>query len=364
MDNETLLSLLKSNRDEILYKSREIKQKKYGNKVTFSRNFFVPVTHQCRNRCGYCGFVSDDVNSWITPSKYKTLLEKAKGAKCKEVLLTMGEKPEEKHQSARDFLAKYGFERTVDYVSYFCDIALEKHLLPHSNLGVLSLEDLRILKETNASLGLMLESISSRLMEKGKPHHLSPGKEPSLRLDTLSFAGQLKVPFTTGILIGIGETWEERLDSLQAINEIHKKYKVIQEVIIQNFNPQINTPMFDYPSPTEEDVFLALSSARLILHPSISLQIPPNLNRKRIIEALNFGANDLGGISPVSIDYINPNMDWQGEEELQQLLETEGYELCERLPVYPQYEKHLNSRIKKIIEEYRSNEEALYSTNR
>jgi 7,8-didemethyl-8-hydroxy-5-deazariboflavin synthase CofG subunit len=359
MDIETLLSLLRSEKVELLSKSHEIKEKYFRNNVTFSRNLFVPVTHLCRNRCGYCSFVSDDVNSWINPDNYKELLTKAKVARCKEILLTLGEKPEEKYQNARDYLASFGFETTVDYVNSFCDIALEKHLLPHSNLGVLNYEELSDLKETNASMGLMLETVSSRLMEEGQPHYFSPGKRPSLRLDTISSAGKLKIPFTTGILIGIGETWEERIESLQAINDIHKKFNHIQEVIIQNFNPQPKTPMSDYPPPKDEEVLLTLSVARLLLHPSISIQIPPNLNRTRIIDALNSGANDLGGVSPISVDYINPDMGWHDEDNLKLLLEAERFKLRERLPVYPQYEKYLNSRIREIIEEYRANEETL-----
>ena len=364
MNIESLLSLIASEKDELIFKSREIKEKYYDSKVTFSRNLFIPVTHQCRNKCGYCGFVSDDANTWIEPDKYKTLLEDAKSAKCKEILLTLGEKPEEKHQSAKDFLSSYGFESTIDYIDHFCDVALSKNLLPHSNLGILDYDELKLLKETNASMGLMLETISDRLMEKGQPHYLSPGKKPSLRLETLSAAGQLKIPFTTGILIGIGETWEERIKSLQAIDEIQSKYNVIQEVIIQNFNPQQNTPMSEWTSPDDEDILLTLAVTRLILHHTISLQIPPNLNKNRVVEALDSGANDLGGISPISIDYINPNMDWHAENELKQLLNTERYELWERLPVYPQYEKYLNSRIREIIEVYRTNEETLYTTYR
>ncbi len=364
MELETILSLLDNNKEELITKAREKKETTYGRNVTFSRNLFVPVTHQCRNRCGYCGFVSDESDSWITPEKYKKLLKEAKEARCKEILLTLGEKPEEKYQTARIFLKKYGFETTVDYVNHFCETALDTNLLPHSNLGVLSFEELALLKETNASMGLMLESSSARLMGENQPHHLSPGKDPSIRLETLSDAGKLKIPFTTGILIGIGEIWEERIQSIHEINKIHIKYGNIQEVIVQNFNPQPNTPMSSWPSPSEEDIFLTLAIARLILPPSISIQIPPNLNRDRIIEALDCGANDVGGMSPITIDYINPNLAWHEEQELQTQLNNSKYYLQERLPVYPSYEKYLNSRVKEIVEEYHRNEETLYTVNR
>ena len=240
---------------------------------------------------------------------------------------------------------------------------MEKDLLPHSNLGVISYEDLKILKENNASMGLMLETSSKRLMEPGQPHSQSPGKDPIKRLETIINAGKLMIPFTTGILIGIGESWQERIDSLIEINNIHSKYSHIQEVIVQNFNPQPGTPMADNSPPTHEEILLSLAVARLILNSSISLQIPPNLNKEIIIEALEYGANDVGGISPLTIDYINPNKSWHTESELRKQLYDSGYELLERLPVYPQYEKYLNSRIRQIIKEYHKNEKTLYSNN-
>ncbi len=364
METENILSLLQNNKEELFLKAKEKKGQFYNNIVTFSRNVFVPVTRQCRNRCGYCGFVSDDASSWITPDKYQILLKKSKDAKCKEILLTLGEKPEEKYQTAKDFLLSHNFESTVDYVNSFCETALDNFLLPHSNLGILSFEELKLLKETNASMGLMLETSSSRLMEAGGAHHYSPGKDPSVRLETLSNAGKLKIPFTSGILIGIGESWAERIESLQTIEKIYKKYNNIQEVIVQNFNPQPNTPMSDWLSPTDEEILLTLSIARIVLSPTVNIQIPPNLNKDRIVEALDSGANDVGGISPLTIDYINPNMDWHEEKMLYKQLGDYNYELIERLPVYPPYEKYLNTRLREIIEDYHHNEETLYSKNR
>lgn len=364
METETILSLLTDSKEELYYKAKEKKEDFYGNIVTFSRNVFVPVTHQCRNRCGYCGFVSDDSSSWIIPEKYLMLLEKAKKVSCKEILLTLGEKPEEKYHTARDFLKKQGFESTVNYVNFFCELALENQLLPHSNLGILSFEELNLLKEVNASMGLMLETISMRLMNEGNPHFFSPGKNPFLRLEVLYNAGKLKIPFTTGILIGIGETWEERIESLQEIRKIYLKYGNIQEVIIQNFNPQLNTPMSNYPPTSNEEILLTVSIARVLLPLPVSIQIPPNLNKEIIIQALDSGANDFGGISPITIDFINPNMRWQEEKELDKQLLESNYELKQRLPVYPSYEKYLNQRIREIVEEYYRNEKNLYTYNR
>ena len=357
MSVDHYLSLLQNNKEELISRSSEIARKNYGNKITFSRNIFVPVTQQCRNRCGYCGFVSDDPESWITIEKYLLMIQQAKETKCSEILLTLGEKPEDKYQSARVFLADQGFNSTFEYIHYFCEVALSQFLLPHSNLGILSYKELEFLKDCNTSLGLMLESNSHRLMSNGEAHQHSPGKNPSLRLEVIENAGKLKIPFTTGILVGIGETFEERIESLNILAKLSKKYKHIQEVIVQNFNPQQGTPMQNTPQPSDEDYLFSVSLARCILPPQVSVQIPPNLNKERVIESLKCGANDLGGISPISIDYINPDMKWHKEEELRLSLEQQGYSLKKRLPIYPQYEKYLSNRIREIIEEHHRNEE-------
>ncbi len=359
MNVDYYLSLLRDDKEELVAQAYEKRIKTYDQVITYSRNIFIPVTHQCRNRCDYCGFVSDDPNSWITPKGFGKLLLQAKNSKTSEVLITLGEKPEEKYKSANEFLHSYNFSSTVDYVNYLCELTLKEKLLPHSNLGILSYNELKLLKERNASLGLMLETSSSRLMKEGEPHFLSPGKNPEVRLDVIRNAGKLMIPFTTGILIGIGETWEERVDSLLKICEIANKYKHIQEIIIQNFNPQANTPMEKHPPPSEEDFLLSVSLARIILPSEISVQIPPNLNKDRIIAALNYGANDLGGISPISIDFINPKKEWHNETQLNALLKKESLVLQKRLPVYPQYEKYLSSRIREIIEDYHKNEETV-----
>ena len=361
MSVDEFLHLLKYDREELAIKAKQKCVNKYSNQVTFSRNIFIPVTHQCRNRCAYCSFVSDDPNTWIELSSYKDLISKAKKEDCKEVLLTMGEKPEEKYDSAKKFLGRMGFQTTTQYVNTLCEIALNNKLLPHSNLGVLSSSELEVLQQTNASLGLMLETHSNRLMNEGKPHQYSPGKNPNLRLETIENAGKLKIPFTTGILVGIGETLIERIESLLILADLSKKFEHIQEVIVQNFNPQENTPMANYPAPQEEEILATISLARLILPVDVSIQVPPNLNRERIISALNSGANDIGGISPITIDYINPNMKWQEETYLLNELKSSGFILKERFAVYPHYEKYLNSRIREIIEEFRANEKVSIS---
>ena len=359
MSLDKYLSLVNNNSEELVHKANEKRVKNYKNKITFSRNIFVPVTRQCRNKCDYCGFVSDDVSSWITPSKYIEFLQKAKKVECSEVLLTLGEKPETKYSDARDFLARHGYSSTVEYVNNFCEIALKEALLPHSNLGVLSFEELSLLKDSNASMGLMLENVSNRLMGKGHPHCNSPGKNPEKRLETIKNAGKLKIPFTTGILVGIGENIEERIESLLSIAKINKQYSHIQEVIIQNFNPIPSTPMADRLPPSKKDVLDSVALARVILPKSVNIQVPPNLNSERILDALTHGANDLGGISPVTIDFINPTMDWPEEKKIKELLEKDKYILEERLPVYPRYEKYLSNRIRTIIEDKDRHEKPL-----
>ena len=349
------LSLL-DDREELASIAAEKRIEAYSNIITFSRNIFIPVTHQCRNHCAYCGFVSKDPRTWMDIENYDKLLIKAKEFSCSEVLLTLGEKPEEKYESARRFLDDNGFKTTVEFVKHLCEIALNYGLLPHSNLGVLSYSELQLLKDSNASMGLMLESASSRLMDEGEAHFHSPGKDPKLRIETIENAGKLKIPFTTGILIGIGETWEERIESLIVLKQINDKHSHIQEIIIQNFNPQPETPMSDVSPPSTQTILNVIAIARIIFPSEVSIQVPPNLNRERILKAIKNGANDLGGISPVSIDYINPNMDWQEDREIRNELLNHKLILKERLPVYPQYEKYLSDRIRGIIEENYKNE--------
>ncbi|MHA1707944.1 MAG: 7,8-didemethyl-8-hydroxy-5-deazariboflavin synthase subunit CofG [Candidatus Heimdallarchaeaceae archaeon] len=363
MNKEDFLNLLFNEKEELVAQAKEKRKYSFGEIITYSRNIFVPVTRQCRNRCGYCSFVSDDVKSWIELPTYTRILSEARKKNCSEVLLTSGEKPEEKYVSAKMFLKERGFTSTIEYVKTFCERALEVFLLPHTNLGVLSLEELRSLKDCNASLGLMLESSSNRLMSTIS-HKKSIGKSPKLRLETIENAGKLSIPFTSGVLIGIGETWEERVDSLLKLAELHNRYGHIQEIIIQNFNPQKNTPMEYYPPPSTEEFLLSVSLARLIFPKAVSIQIPPNLNESSIISSINHGANDLGGISPISPDFINPNKDWQQENSLANMLEAHDLHFLRRLPVYPSYEKYLNKRMRGIIEEYYADKEIISSYHR
>ncbi len=337
--------------DELREKANELRKKYYGNFISFSKNIFVPVTRQCRNKCSYCGFVSDNPKTWIEHTEYLNLLTKAQELSCKEVLLTMGEKPELKYKSAKRILEDKGYSSTVFYVKQLCELALERKLLPHSNLGILDYEELKVLKKVNASMGLMLETTSKELLKKGKAHYNSPGKNPEQRLKTIKNAGKLKIPFTTGILIGIGETLKDRIESLQVIANLAKKYNHIQEVIIQNFNPICGTEFENKKGVTDNEYLLVVSLGRLILPPNVSLQIPPNLNTHRLLAAIEHGSNDLGGISPLTKDHINPTEVWPKEKALMCILRKKNLELKERLPVYPRMEKYLPRRIKKIIKD-------------
>jgi FO synthase subunit 1 len=301
--------------------------------VTYSRNVFIPLSNACRNACAYCGFRSNHPE--ILPRhKVRLLLEQGAKHGCKEALFTLGEKPES-HPKIAAQLKRWGYADSTEYLYELCHLALKNSLLPHSNPGVIGREELRYLGEVNASMGLMLENSSPRLLASGMPHHRSPGKEPTGRLRMIAEAGKLKIPFTTGLLIGIGETYDEVQDSLRELAEVHARYGHIQEIIIQNFKPKKGTPMASHPEPSYEAVLMAVKSAKKIL-PGITLQVPPNLNPSWPM-LLSHGVSDLGGISPVTRDYINPEDAWPRVTELQNRLHLMGHRLRERLPIYPPY---------------------------
>ncbi len=330
-----------------------IRERFFGETVTFSRNVFIPLVNLCRNRCAYCGFRKnpwDNDAKLLLPEEVKLLLRKGKDAGCSEALFTFGERPEEKYPSIRDKLNRLGYESTLDYLYDMCSEALKLGLLPHSNPGVLHKKEVKMLKEVNASMGLMLENVSDRLCMDGGPHACSPGKKPELRLKTLAYAGECKVPFTTGILVGIGETLDEIVASLYAIKQIHERYGHIQEVIIQNFVPKPGTPMENHPPPTLNYYSTVVALARVILPGDVSVQVPPNLNLGNIGFLLSIGANDLGGISPITPDYINPSEAWPEIEEVKCLVSEMGRFLRERLPVYPKYLKEDDFLSEKVAE--------------
>ncbi len=324
-----------------------------GNVVSFSRKVFIPLTTLCRDYCSYCTFRKDPGQPgahFMTPDEVLALAERGRQAGCKEALFSLGDQPERIFPEASEFLSKQGFTRTLDYVAAMSELVLEKTgLLPHANPGVMDRAALVRLKDSNASLGLMLENVSPRLMRDGLPHAKAPDKVPALRLRTIEEAGRLSIAFTTGILIGIGETMVERIDSLFAIRTLHEKYGHIQEVIIQNFRAKPEIPMAEHPEPSLEDMLRTIALARLILGPHMNVQAPPNLSYDDFPCLLEAGINDWGGISPVTKDFINPEAAWPQIARLQGETESRGFVLRERLALYPEFvrrEEFLSPRVR------------------
>ena len=344
LTKEEILTILNATDTDILKYMLETAKYRENNLITYSKNIFIPLTEICRNDCGYCNFKKnpDDSKAIILKTKDEVLadLKEAEKYGCKEALFTFGEDADEE-EIVQLKLQEYGYKTMIDYIVDICQMTLdETTLLPHTNGGNFSYEDLKKLKEVNASLGLMLENSSSRLMEL-PAHNKSPGKDPKLRLETISNAGKLKIPYTTGILIGIGETVEEVAESLLAIRDLYDKYGHIQEIIIQNFTPIPGIEMENWPEPSLLDMIRTVTAGTLLFRDTdVSIQVPPNLNNDTAQIFLLCGADDWGGVSPVSPDYVNITSPWPGIDELEKLTEDAGFQLSERLCIY---EKYINS---------------------
>jgi len=342
LDRQAALDLYaNSPLDDLLAAATQLRAFGKGNVVTFSKKVFIPLTTLCRDYCSYCTFRKDPGQPgahFMTPEEVLALAEQGRRAGCKEALFSLGDQPERIFPEARDFLRSQGFSRTLDYLAAMCELVLDRvGLLPHANPGVMDRAILERLKDSNASVGLMLETVSPRLMRDGLAHGKAPDKVPALRLRTIEEAGKLNIAFTTGILIGIGETPEERIDSLFAIRALHEKYGHIQEVIVQNFRAKPDIPMAAHPEPGLEEMQRTLAIARLILGPEMNLQAPPNLSYGDFPRLLDAGINDWGGISPVTKDFINPEAAWPQIARLQSETESRGFQLRERLALYPEY---------------------------
>ena len=315
----------------------------FGALITYSRKVFLPLTQLCRDSCHYCTFAKAPRH---LRSPYMTVEEAvavaAEGAQlgCKEALFTLGERPELRYRAARAWLEENGFASTLHYVAHVAAAVRDRTgLLPHINAGCMSPEEMALLKPVSASMGLMLESTAERLAAKGGPHYGSPDKLPAVRLETLAEAGRQQVPFTTGLLIGIGETREERIEALRAIDALHRRYGHIQEVIIQNFVPKPGTIMAHAPAADREELLWSIAAARLVLGAHMSIQAPPNLSPAPLPELIAAGINDWGGVSPLTPDYVNPEMPWPEIERLRSESERAGKTLVERLTIYPAYAK-------------------------
>jgi FO synthase subunit 1 len=353
-----IISLLNAKGNDILHLMMSANKREHQ-EITFSKNVFIPLTEVCRNECGYCTFRKDPLDSNTCILMYPTDvirdLRKADKYGCKEALFTFGERSDETPQ-VKSLLEKLGFENMVEYLYHVCQDTLKKTgLLPHSNPGTVQFKDLKMLKEVNASMGLMLENTSPRLMTTAA-HKKSPGKNPWLRIQTIENAGKLKIPFTTGLLIGIGETIEERAESLLELRRIQDKYGHIQEIIIQNFRSKPGIPMEHHPEPSLLEMVKMVSVVK-ILFPDVSIQVPPNLNRENAQIFLMSGADDWGGVSPLSKDYVNPEAPWPEIEELNTLTQDAGFKLKERLAVYPKYvsSEFLSNQILEKVENMRFN---------
>ena len=326
--------------EPLLEAAQELGIRGHGREITVSRNVFIPLTNLCRNRCGYCTFAVQPDSPQAKTYRLEEVRETARAARragCLEALFCLGDKPEVAYRGYRGWLDAQGYARTSEYLVDACRIALEEGTFPHSNAGILGADELAALRPWNASMGLMLESTSPRLRQRGGAHYYAPDKEPELRLRMTREAGELRIPFTSGILIGIGETPEERVDTLFAIREFHAQCGHIQEVIVQNFHPKPDTPMAQVPMPSDALMAGTVALARLILGPAMNIQAPPNLSPTSLEILARSGLNDWGGVSPLTIDFINPEAPWPELDELRRRTEAAGYELRERLCVYPEY---------------------------
>jgi len=327
--------------EDLFQAASQLREQRTGRIISYSRKVFIPLTNLCRDRCGYCTFareLEDPCAHTMTPEEVVAVAEAGRRAGCKEALFSLGERPEIRYPTYRRWLSDHGYASTIDYLAAMCRLVLEQTgLLPHANPGTMNRDEIEKLQPVNASLGMMLESVSDRLHRPGGAHHACPDKVPVARLATLKAAGELGVPFTTGILIGIGESPEERVDSLLAIREIHERYGHIQEVIIQNFRAKPDTRFAQWPEPSTLDLARTAAVARLIFGSEVNVQIPPNLTQDGYGFLLSAGINDWGGISPVTLDFINPERAWPEVRRLREVTTEAGFELRERLAVYPEF---------------------------
>ena len=324
---------------ELFSVAQNLRKKFKKETVTFSKKAFFNIINLCKDTCSYCTYKAEpgDVKlSLMSKKQISELLELAKKYKCVEALFVTGEQPEQKYPEAREWLKKNGFKSTTEYLIHSSELALELGLFPHTNAGNLNFEEMRELKKTNVSMGIMLENVSERLTERGMPHHLAASKRPKTRLSILENSGKLKIPMTTGILVGIGETIEEVIDSIFAIKQLHQKYGNIQEVILQNFQPKQDTIMKNTPS-TDENYFKTIVALSRIIMPEMNIQIPPNLSPKSYQSFLSIGINDWGGISPLTPDFVNPEFSWPEISKVDEYSKNAGFDLKCRFPIYPEF---------------------------
>jgi FO synthase len=332
---------------ELIDAAGRLRDDGHGRHISYSRKVFIPLTHLCRDVCHYCTFAQRPRagrSAYLSPDEVLAIARAGAAAGCTEALFTLGDKPELRYRAAREALDALGYETTIHYLQAMCALALrETGLLPHANPGVMSRAEIAGLRTVSASQGVMLESLSARLCEPGGVHYGSPDKRPEARLETLRLAGELRVPFTTGILIGIGETRAERLEALIAIRDLHRRFGHVQEVIVQNFRAKPGTKLAGAAEPDLDDLIWTIAAARLILGPEMNIQAPPNLSPGVYPRLIAAGINDWGGISPVTPDHVNPEAPWPAIAELAQRTADAGKLLVHRLPIYPAYMRDLGA---------------------
>ncbi|MGI9565520.1 MAG: 7,8-didemethyl-8-hydroxy-5-deazariboflavin synthase subunit CofG [Nitrosopumilus sp.] len=327
------------NPNELFSTAQDLRRKLKKDEVTFSKKAFFNIVNLCKDTCSYCTYKAEPGEqklSLMSKQQISELLQLAKKYHCVEALFVTGEQPEQRYQEARDWLKGNGFMSTAEYLIHASELALETGLFPHTNAGNLSFDEMRELKRTNVSMGIMLENSSDRLTKKGMPHYLAASKRPNARLEVLENSGKLRIPMTTGILIGIGETAEEVIDSILTIKKLHKKYGNIQEVILQNFQPKPDTMMRETPS-ADENYFKIIVALTRIIMPDMNIQIPPNLSPRSYQSFLSVGINDWGGISPLTPDFVNPEFSWPEINKVEENSKNVGFELKCRFPIYPEF---------------------------
>jgi FO synthase len=331
-------ALLDVSTEELCAEARRLRRRAV---VTYSPKVFIPLTKLCRDVCHYCTFARPPrrgERAYMSEEEVLAVARAGARAGCREALFTLGDKPELRYRAAQDELAELGCSTTVEYLARCAKLVLEETgLLPHTNPGVVSSEELALLRAVSVSQGLMLETAAVRLSRRGGPHFGSPDKLPSARLETIRHAGELRIPFTTGILIGIGETREERIEALLAIRELHELHGHIQEVIVQNFRAKPGTKMAEHPEPSLDELLWSAAAARLVLPADVHVQCPPNLSGEDFGRLLEAGIDDWGGVSPVTIDHVNPEAPWPELDRLARETEARGFALTPRLAVYPEY---------------------------
>ena len=326
---------------ELLARAQDLCRAGHGTSISYSRKVFIPLTQLCRDVCGYCTFAKTPkqvARPYLTPEQVLAIARAGEAAGCHEALFTLGDKPELRYAAARDELRRLGFATTVDYLESVCALVLkETGLLPHVNAGVMSAADIARLRKVSVSQGIMLETMSPRLGEPGGAHFGSPDKDPQLRLEMIAAAGALRIPFTSGILIGIGETRLERVQALQALKALHDRHGHLQEIIVQNFRAKPRTRFAGCVEPDLDDLMWTAAAARLVFGPDMNIQVPPNLSYDAFPALLDAGINDWGGISPVTADHVNPEAPWPDLAKLETATRRAGRTLQQRLAVYPHY---------------------------